>query len=311
MALNVSSLSNAELDSILRNLLGESSTADKRAMDANICDDSDIADICNLTDGKMDIDQSVENLPEQPYAMRNQIYSSKNEEISYLKGKIDLLSKKLVDKTDELESKVEELILINVKLNTAEKANERLQNKLISYGKIIERMVASKPKDNTDVSISSVNNEIAGNGQRSLTKESVKDAASVADVGHPVKLDSRVVKNKPSKCKFENTGTCSKKHCPNLHPRKTCQAYSKSGVCGLPMCELRHPLGVCFEWRQKGACFYGDGCRNRHPSEMLRHQNATHIYDNRFLGWSYNQHMIPVLQNYPVPPPNIVKGSNC
>ena len=94
MTLNVSSLSNAELDSLLRNLFGESSTADKRAMDPNICDDSDIAGICNLTDGNMDIDQSVENLPEQPYTMPNQIYSSKDEEITYLKGRIDLLSKK-------------------------------------------------------------------------------------------------------------------------------------------------------------------------------------------------------------------------
>ena len=313
MTLNVSSLSNAELDSLLRNLFGESSTADKRAMDPNICDDSDIAGICNLTDGKMDIDQSVENLPEQPYTMPNQIYSSKDEEISYLKGRIDLLSKKLVDKTDEVESKDDELNLINVKLNNAEKANERLQNKLISYGNIIKRMGASKPKENTDANMSTIVNEIAGKDQSDISKESVIVPASVVEVGHPVKLDTRVVKNKQSKCKFENTGTCRKKRCPYFHPRKTCQAHSKFGECSLPMCEFRHPLGVCFEWRQKGACFYGDGCRNRHPNEMLRHQYVTHVYDDRFLGPSYNQHMMPGLQKYPlpVPPSNIVKRSNC
>ena len=174
-------------------------------------------------------------------------------------------------------------------------------------------MVASKPKENTDVNMSTSGNQIAGTDQRVLSKDSVIDATSVTDVNpskeHPSKTDTRV-KNKQVKCKFENTGTCHTKRCPYFHPRKTCQAHSMLGECSLPICELRHPLGVCFEWRRKGACFYGDGCRNRHPREMLRHQNVTHAYDNRFLGWRNNQHIIPGLQNYPMPPPNMVIRSN-
>ena len=77
-------------------------------------------DIANLEN-----DLSGEDVVDQPYVNPNQIYSSKDEEIDYLKLRIDILSKKLADNTNELQSKDEELLLSTCKLNNAVKANER------------------------------------------------------------------------------------------------------------------------------------------------------------------------------------------
>ena len=48
------------------------------------------------------------------------------------------------------------------------------------------------------------------------------------------------------KCRFENTGVCrSKNECNDLHPKKTCQSFSKLGSCPLEsLCEHRHPYSL-------------------------------------------------------------------
>ena len=139
MAFCVSNLNNAELESLLKDILGDSSTADKKAneSDLNIFDDSDIAGICNKVADTMDIDVAKletnllgEEVVDQSNINPNQIYSSKDVEIDYLKLRIDILSKKLVDKTNESQYKDEELLLTTCKLNNAVKANERLLKKL-------------------------------------------------------------------------------------------------------------------------------------------------------------------------------------
>ena len=58
MASCVSKLNNAELDSLLKDFFGDSASADKEVneIDQNIFDDSDIAGICNLAAGTMDMD---------------------------------------------------------------------------------------------------------------------------------------------------------------------------------------------------------------------------------------------------------------
>ena len=139
MAFCVSKLNNADLESLLKDFLGDSSTADKKAneSDLNIFDDSDIAGICNKVADTMDIDVAKletnllgEEVVDQSNINPNQIYSSKDVEIDYLKLRIDILSKKLVDKTNESQYKDEELLLTTCKLNNAVKANERLLKKL-------------------------------------------------------------------------------------------------------------------------------------------------------------------------------------
>ena len=96
MAFCVSKLNNADLESLLKDFLGDSSTADKKAneSDPNIFDDSDIAGICNKVASTMDIDfANLENdilgedVVDQPYVNPNQMYSSKDEEIDHLKLK--------------------------------------------------------------------------------------------------------------------------------------------------------------------------------------------------------------------------------
>ena len=71
------------------------------------------------------------------------------------------------------------------------------------------------------------------------------------------------------KCHFENTGVCRQNNCVNIHPKKTCQPFSKLGSCPLESsCEHRHPFGVCFEWEKHGTCRDGDQCRHRHPFDV-------------------------------------------
>ena len=71
------------------------------------------------------------------------------------------------------------------------------------------------------------------------------------------------------KCKYENTGNCKIKRCKDIHPKKTCQGYSKLGSCAFESnCEHRHPYGVCYSWEREGFCNEGDECRHRHPFLM-------------------------------------------
>ena len=75
---------------------------------------------------------------------------------------------------------------------------------------------------------------------------------------------------KKFKCKYENSGSCRKKsECKEIHPKKTCQAFSKLGSCPLESaCEHRHPFGVCYSWKKNAFCHECDNCRHRHPFEM-------------------------------------------
>ena len=83
-------------------------------------------------------------------------------------------------------------------------------------------------------------------------------------------------------CRFENTGRCRTKNCKNLHPKKTCQPFSKFGSCPTESkCENRHPYGVCYDWERYGRCASGDECRHKHPFEMAV---RIHAAPNHFLG---------------------------
>ena len=70
------------------------------------------------------------------------------------------------------------------------------------------------------------------------------------------------------KCKFENTGSCSRLDgCRFIHPKETCQAYSKIGTCKDEIkCDFRHPRKVCGSWKTHRYCQEGENCRERHPN---------------------------------------------
>ena len=277
MTLCVSNFNNAELDSLLKDLFREPST------------------------------DNAESSAE--------VYSSIDAELSDLKLKIVLLSKQLVDKTNEVEAKDEELSLVSCKLDNAEKANERLVKKIISYENIIEGLKPFNDKKNevNDVSMTSVENEKVTSVQSCIPSEAEKPGLNEnlkSEMTRTQKVMKAEDKSKRSKCQFENTGTCRKKNCRNFHPKKTCQNYSNYGVCSFRGCDLRHPWGVCHIWQQHGACFYGDKCRNRHPIQLRRHENANFDCENRFLGWNNSHHMKPHLRSHH-PLANFERGNSC
>ena len=74
----------------------------------------------------------------------------------------------------------------------------------------------------------------------------------------------------PFKCFYENNGNCreSEIKCKFVHPKKTCQAYSKLGSCPQEsLCEHRNPQKICFRLQSTGYCPTGDRCRSRQPLE--------------------------------------------
>ena len=72
-----------------------------------------------------------------------------------------------------------------------------------------------------------------------------------------------------------------------VHPKKTCQAYSKLGSCPQEsVCEHRHPQKICFRLQSTGYCPTGDRCRSRHPLEYayqdLSQSNFSWKYQNNY-----------------------------
>ena len=242
MTLSVSNLNNAELDSLLKDLFDDSNTARINKITAGGFD----SEVTSMND-----DQSAEQSVESYYTRSNQIYNNIDTEVSDLKLKIVLLSKELVDKNNELEAKDEELALVTFKLNNTVKAKERLEKKLMSYENIIERLKPFNDKTSAvinDVSMTTVVDEKSVSAQNVTTDEGRKPVLKENHVHE--RLSTQQVtnsddKSKRSKCQFENTGTCRKKNCRNIHPKKTCQNYSNYGVCSFRGCDLRHPWGVC------------------------------------------------------------------
>ena len=53
-------------------------------------------------------------------------------------------------------------------------------------------------------------------------------------------------------CTFENKGKCrNRDDCDEVHPKGTCQNYSKLGSCPVAEgCKYRHPSGICWEWER-------------------------------------------------------------
>ena len=321
----VSNLNNAELDSLLKDLLGKPSADNAFVNEAPTSkrDDSNIAGLCNKVDGNvnsevtlLDDDHLTEQPVEQFFTRPSHTYSSINDELSDLKWKVVFLSKQLVDKTGELEAKDEELNLVNCKLNNAEKAKERLEKKLISYENIIERMKEIKDKMNegNEVSMMSVEDVIVACPQNVVPSDGderpVMKDKHATELPRKQNINNSEIKSKNHRCQFENTGTCRKKNCRKYHPKKTCQNYSYYGVCSFRGCDLRHPWGVCHNWQQYGECVYGERCRNRHPIQLRRYQNVTMASENRFLGWNNSLQMKPHLLPYP-PIIDFVRRNNC
>ena len=94
--------------------------------------------------------------------------------------------------------------------------------------------------------------------------------------------DSEKVEEKTlKKCFYENSGTCRKKEkCKYLHPKKTCQTFSKMGSClDVEKCQLRHPKESCSRFLSSGSCHLGDRCRERHPLERtLQSISQSHYF---------------------------------
>ena len=315
--MSVSQLSNAELDSLLTDLLGNPSNDNVvlHEPSASNHDDSNPAGIVEMEVGSGE--QSVEQFLDQYCKRPNQAYSNSDNEICDLKLKVELLAKKLVDKSNDLDAKEEELAIVTCKLNNAEKSKERLEKKLGLYGNIIERMalIKSNSTEASDISMSTVVNENVVSLKTVASDELERIVVPVAQENYLAEQPRKesqsgsVNKSNNIKCRFENTGTCRKKNCKNQHPKKTCQNYSYYGVCSSQSCDRRHPWGVCYIWQQHGACFYGERCRNRHPIDLMRQQNVTFASENRFLGWNKSHHVTPQLQCYP-PPVNVKERNN-
>ena len=96
------------------------------------------------------------------------------------------------------------------------------------------------------------------------------------------------------RCRFENTGTCIKNSsCTFVHPKLTCQSFSKVGSCQRESkCDYRHPRSVCESWRRSSSCHEGESCRNRHPVDCSRPPPMyidPRLQSNRAMTQNYNQ----------------------
>ena len=119
-------------------------------------------------------------------------------------------------------------------------------------------------------------------------KDQATEIASKSNQAKEVKDKRKTDVDKPNdvkrnKCRYENTGNCrAKNECKDVHPKKTCQSFSKLGSWPLESsCEHRHPYGVCYDWEKFGSCREGDMCRHRHPFDMALSKPST---PDHFLG---------------------------
>ena len=196
-----------------------------------------------------------------------------------LEEKVKKISKQLIEKQKELkiekanvkakESAEKALQLSinekNTKISQLEIANTRLQS-MFEHAKELGQK-NSKPNDESGKS----------------KKEN--------DPKEPVEPEA---KKQNAKCFYENNGTCrDADKCKFVHPKKTCQAFSKLGSCAQEnLCDHRHPRKVCPRLQSTGYCPGGDRCRDRHPLEYAYQDYSQSKYRKQYLNNNFNTHFL-------------------
>ena len=187
----------------------------------------------------------------------------KNKKLSEAEARARKLGEKLGElegvKADNSNSVNEKYKKVNDKLTEKTKDCKKVENNLKKAESRVNELLETIDMKNKK--ISEVENS---NTRQKLMKEQAVEIKEKSGAKDDIKTNAPKLK-----CRFENTGVCRQNNCVNIHPKKTCQPFSKLGSCPLESsCEHRHPFGVCFEWEKHGTCRDGDQCRHRHPFDV-------------------------------------------
>ena len=127
--------------------------------------------------------------------------------------------------------------------------------------------------------------EIGNKPPNAKDKKNEDKSAKPSDPTEKVTSEPKV----KTKCFYENNSTCrDHERCKFLHPKKTCQSFSKLGSCSQEsLCEHRHPQNICFRLQSTGYCASGDRCRNRHPLEYAYKDYSQSNYNKQ----NYNNNL--------------------
>ena len=193
-------------------------------------------------------------------------------------------ARKLADKLSEIESKMDEDEgSIDDKYR---KVNKKLTGKIKDLKKVQQQLEQAETKAKNwletvtekNKKISQLENENTRlKSMNEHANEIINKSSKVKEVVEKKeKVEENTIENK-KKCRYENTGVCrAKNECKDLHPKKTCQSFSKLGSCSLESsCEHRHPFEVCYNWEKYGSCTEGDKCRHRHPFDLAIARQST------------------------------------
>ena len=160
------------------------------------------------------------------------------------------------DNTNTVDEKYKK---VNDKLTAKIKDSKKVENNLKKAEARVKELL-----ETIDVKNKKISELENSNTRQKLMKEQAVEIKEKSGAKEDVKPNDPKVK-----CRFENTGVCRQNNCVNIHPKKTCQSFSKLGSCPLESsCEHRHPFGVCFEWEKHRSCREGDQCRHRHPFDV-------------------------------------------
>ena len=209
-----------------------------------------------------------------------------DKEFIVLNNKVNKENKELHDKlqktTKQLNDKQKEL-----------KETQATSKKKVSAEKELQQYINEKNGKISELEITNTrlqmmydhSKEIGNKPPNAKDKKDEDKSAKPSDPTEKVTSEPKV----KTKCFYENNSTCrDHERCKFLHPKKTCQSFSKLGSCSQEsLCEHRHPQNICFRLQSTGYCASGDRCRNRHPLEYAYKDYSQSNYNKQ----NYNNNL--------------------
>jgi len=170
-----------------------------------------------------------------------------NKALEKEKKKLNELSANLQTKLNELNNKLTEYQVSNVRL----KEHNSQLSELVKSSKITETLKEDHSKDKAEQEIVQLDTDMKSTATKPSPRSGTKSV---------------------KKCRFFEKGFCRKNPCNFYHPSEVCINFSKYGRCSYGQnCRLRHPVNVCMNYLE-GRCNSGFSCINQHP------QNISPVY---------------------------------
>ena len=264
----------------------EESRVKDETNDALTASNNSLEDVKNLLESKVKVLEETKS----KYELRLKTYGATIRQMD-----LELKDAKKTDAKPEASEKLldEKVKKISKQLNEKQKElklEKAIVKKKESSEKEMQLSINEKNRKISELETANTRLELMYEHAKELGQKTPKSndekgkPTKVSDAKEPSESEA---KKQNAKCFYENNGTCREaEKCKFVHPKKTCQSFSKLGSCAQEsLCEHRHPRKVCPRLQSTGYCAGGDRCRDRHPLEYAYPQSR---YRKQYLNNNFN-----------------------